>query len=40
MNRTLSLGAELQINLETIKGVNLYRQQERGHGSRNRLRKV
>jgi len=37
MNRTFCLGAELQINLEPTKGVNLFRQQEGGHGSRNPL---
>jgi len=40
MNRTFCLGAKLQINLDPTKGVNLFGQQERGHGSRNRLRKV
>jgi len=40
MNLTSYLDANLQINLETMKGVALYWQQEGGHGSRNPLRKV
>ena len=33
-------GPSLEVNLDTIKGVDSYRQQDGGHGSRNPLRSV
>ncbi len=40
MNRTLSYGAKLFAHLDPSKGVDAYRQQDGGHGSRNPLRSV
>ena len=40
MNRKLSYGAKLHANLDPTKGVDSYRQQDGGHGSRNPLRSV
>ena len=40
LNRTLSYGAKLFAHLDPSKGVDAYRQQDGGHGSRNPLRSV
>ena len=40
MNRTLSYGAKVFAHLDPSKGVDAYRQQDGGHGSRNPLRSV
>jgi len=40
MNQSGIYGAKILVNLDTTKGVIAYWQQERGHGSRYRLRSV
>eukprot|EP01025_Chloroclados_australasicus_P068263 TRINITY_DN9471_c2_g1_i1.p1 TRINITY_DN9471_c2_g1~~TRINITY_DN9471_c2_g1_i1.p1 ORF type:complete len:136 (+),score=4.29 TRINITY_DN9471_c2_g1_i1:280-687(+) len=40
INRKLTQGAQLCTNLDPTKGVDSYKQQDGGHGSRNPLRSV